>query len=259
MPRFTSSVKLWLPFMSYSDSNIRASKSKQNWVAKMFILAAVLCLIGFVFVRFGEALSLKSLAEKEQDLRAWRESRTALVIVLSFLIYVSVTGLSLPGAAVLTLFLGWFLGFGLGLLVVSLASTAGATLAFLSSRFLLRDFVQNRFGERLKIFNEALDREGAFYLLSLRLAVVVPFFVINLSMGLTPIRIWTFWWASQLGMLPGTAVYVYAGAAFPSLSDLAEEGSKGILSPQLLLAFLLLALFPFLAKTLLKRFRKSIQ
>lgn len=244
--------------MNASNLDAAASKSPSSWIFKLVLLAAALALISIVYAFFGDFLRLERLVEKEEALRDWREWHVAKAVVLSFLVYVSVAGLSLPGATLLTLFLGWFLGFGLGLLVVSLASSAGATLAFLISRFFLRDFVQNKFGDRLKTFNEALQQEGAFYLFSLRLIVVVPFFITNLAMGVTPIRTWTFWWVSQLGMLPGTAVYVYAGASFPSLSDLAKKGDQGILTPQLLFAFLLLGLFPIVVKKLLKRFRPSV-
>lgn len=244
--------------MSVSNPDAAASKSPASWRFKLVLLAAALALISIAYALFGDFLSLETLANREEALRDWREKHVAKAVVLSFLVYVSAAGLSLPGAMLLTLFLGWFLGFGLGLLVVSLASSAGATLAFLISRFFLRDFVQNKFGNRLKTFNESLQQEGAFYLFALRLIVVVPFFIINLAMGATPIRTWTFWWVSQLGMLPGTAVYVYAGASFPSLSDLVEKGGQGILTPQLIFALLLLGLFPIVVKKILKRFRPSI-
>ena len=245
--------------MSFFNRNAAAPpKSPATPIAKIVLLAAALSLISIAYALFGDFLNWETLAKKEQTLQDWRERHVAKAVVLSFLVYVFVAGLSLPGTALLTLFLGWFLGFGLGLLVVSLASSAGATLAFLISRFFLRDFVQNKFGNCLKTLNKTLQQEGAFYLFTLRLVVVVPFFITNLAMGVTPIRTWTFWWVSQLGMLPGTAVYVYAGASFPTLSDLAEKGGQGILTPQMLLAFLLLGLFPVFAKKLLKRLRQSI-
>ena len=175
----------------------------------------------------------------------------------AFGIYTLVTGFSLPGAAIMTLALGWFFGFGRAFVLVSFASTAGATLAFLISRFLLREWVQTRFRDRLTGFNDALQREGAFYLFTLRLIPVVPFFVINLVMGLTPLPVRTFWWVSQVGMLPGTAVFVYAGSQFPSLQMLAEKGAKGILSPQLILAFVILGLFPLVVKKVMNRFHPS--
>jgi pyruvate/2-oxoglutarate dehydrogenase complex dihydrolipoamide dehydrogenase (E3) component/uncharacterized membrane protein YdjX (TVP38/TMEM64 family) len=154
---------------------------------------------------------------------------------------VAVTGLSLPGAAVLTLFGGAVFGLAWGALIVSFASSLGATLAFLASRFVLRDWVQGRFGDRLKPINDGVAREGAFYLFALRLVPAFPFFVINLVMGLTPLRTWTFYWVSQLGMLAGTIVYVYAGA------QLAEFRLSG----GLIVAFTALGLFPLVAKKVL--------
>ncbi len=220
------------------------------------LLAAVLVAAVVGYVKFGDALSLNHLASKEGSLREFKAHNPVTVVALALAIYVLATGLSLPGAAVLTLVFGWFFGFGQGLLLVSFASTAGATLAFLFSRFLLRDSIESKFGDKLKGFNAALAREGAFYLFTLRLIPVVPFFVINLVMGLTPVRTSTFWWVSQLGMLPGTAVFVYAGAQFPSLTTLAREGAAGILTPRLIVAFVLLGVFPIAVKRIMAKFRK---
>ena len=164
--------------------------------------------------------------------------RTALIF---FLIYVAVTGLSLPGAALMTLVAGALFGLLWGTVIVSFASTLGATLAFLASRFLLRDWVQSRFGDKLKPINDGVAREGAFYLFALRLVPAFPFFVINLVMGLTPIRTWTYYWVSQLGMFAGTIVYVYAGT---QLGEFRISGG-------LLLAFALLGIFPLIAKRVL--------
>jgi uncharacterized membrane protein YdjX (TVP38/TMEM64 family) len=145
--------------------------------------------------------------------------------------------------------------------VVSFASTAGATMAFLLSRFLFRDAIERRFGERLDKFNLALQREGPFFLFTLRLIPAVPFFVINAVMGLTPIRTWTFWWVSQLGMLAGTTVYVYAGSSVPSLQTLADAGINAVFTPaqlaQILTAFALLGMFPLAVRGLMKLFVRS--
>ncbi|MCW7555643.1 FAD-dependent oxidoreductase [Endozoicomonas gorgoniicola] len=182
-----------------------------------------------------------------------------------FLIYVGVTGLSLPGAAILTLIGGAIFGLGTGLLIISFASTIGATLAFLFSRTLLSDWVQKSFTDYMETINKGVKKDGAFYLVSLRLIPVVPFFVINLVMGLTPIRVWTFYWVSQLGMLPGTVVYVNAGA---QLGQVKELSVAGILTPGLVGSFVLLALFPWLARSAMellrrrriyKSFRKPVQ
>lgn len=215
---------------------------------KLAVLGLVLVAAVLGYTQFGDSLTLDSLASKETELRDYRVDHPVLVYAIAFLIYVAVTGLSLPGAAVLTLVVGWYFGWARGLILVSFASTAGATIAFLLSRYLLRDSIQSKFGDKLASFNENLKREGAFYLFTLRLIPAVPFFVINVVMGLTPMRTWTFWWVSQVGMLAGTAVYVYAGSTFPSLAALAEQGPAGIITPQLLAAFAVLGLFPLVAK-----------
>lgn len=222
---------------------------------KLVLLTIVVGAIGVGYFQFGDALTLDRIAAQESDLRAFQTTSPVLVYGAAFAIYVAVTGLSLPGAAVLTLVFGWYLGFGRGLLLVSFASTSGATLAFLMSRYILRGSIQTRFGDRLRAFDTALARDGAFYLFTLRLVPAVPFFVINLVMGLTPVRLLTFWWVSQVGMFPGTAVFVYAGATVPDLQTLSEQGVAGIVSPQLLAAFVLLGVFPFVVRWLVARFR----
>ncbi|MCH8841029.1 MAG: TVP38/TMEM64 family protein, partial [Planctomycetes bacterium] len=162
-----------------------------------------------------------------------------------------------PGATAMTLLVGWYFQFFPGVILVSFASTLGATIAFLLSRYLFREGIQHKFGDKLKSFNAALDREGALYLFTLRLVPLVPFFVINVVMGLTRIRTWTFWWVSQLGMLAGTTVFVYAGSSVPDLKTLSEQGAKAVFSPaqltQLTIAFVLLGLFPLAVKFVMKR------
>ncbi|MGE0608496.1 MAG: TVP38/TMEM64 family protein [Pirellulales bacterium] len=216
----------------------------------LFSLVAIAAAVGYW--KWGGSLSLAHLAQRESQLREFQQQHPWLVYGAAFLAYVAVTGLSLPGATVLTLLYGWYFGFLPGMVVVSFSSTAGATLAFLLSRFLFRDLIQQRFGERLAHFNQALERDGPFYLFSLRLIPAVPFFVINAVMGLTPIRVRTFWWVSQLGMLPGTAVYVYAGSRVPSLRTLADKGLNDVFTPsqltQLVIAFAVLGLFPLAAR-----------
>lgn len=187
----------------------------------LVLVGVVLAMLAALFL-LRERLSLDYVAQQEQALREFRQAYPWFVYVLAFALYVTVTGLSLPGATVLTLVYAWFFGFVPALVLVSFASTMGATLAFLLSRYLFRDAIQHRFGDRLKSFNEALDREGAFYLFTLRLIPAVPFFVINAVMGLTNLRARTFWWVSQVGMLAGTCVYVYAGASIPRLEQLAD-------------------------------------
>lgn len=177
----------------------------------------------------------------------------ALTAAAFFTIYVAVTGLSLPGAAVLTVVAGAIFGLLPGLLLVSFASTLGATLAFLFSRTLLKDWVEQRFAGYLDTINKGVKKDGAFYLATLRLIPVIPFFVINLVMGLTSMRVWTFSWVSQLGMLPGTAVYVNAGA---QLGLVEELSLTGILTPPLITSFVLLGIFPWIARILMEWLRR---
>ncbi|GAA6134614.1 bifunctional TVP38/TMEM64 family protein/FAD-dependent oxidoreductase [Oceaniserpentilla sp. 4NH20-0058] len=176
-----------------------------------------------------------------------------LTAAIFFVVYVIATALSIPGAAALTLIGGAIFGLGWGLLLISFASTIGATLAFLMTRLLLKDWVQAKFGSYLSKINQGMEKDGAFYLFTLRLIPVVPFFVINLVMGLMPIKTWTFYWVSQLGMLAGTAVYVNAGA---QLGQLNEISLAGIMTPGLLGSFVLLAIFPWLARTLIAQLKK---
>lgn len=232
--------------------------NKSNLWKKLTILCVVVVLGVVGYSQFGDLLSLESLAQQETQLRQFQSQHPMLVFGIAFLVYVAVTGLSLPGAAAMTLLYGWYFGFGPALLLVSFASTAGATVAFLFCRYLFRDAIQSRFGDRLANFNQALEREGPFFLFTLRLIPAVPFFVINAVMGLTPIRTWTFWWVSQLGMLAGTAVFVYAGCSVPDLATLADKGVNAVFSPtqmiQILVAFALLGLFPLAARWTIKLF-----
>lgn len=227
-----------------------------GWI-RWGVLGLVVSVAVVLYMQFSAALSLENLAQQEAQLRDFQSRSPWLVYAVSLLIYITITGLSLPGAAPLTMLFGWYFGVLQGVLLVSFASTTGATLAFLLSRFLFRNSVQNRFGDRLDAFNRALEREGPFYLFSLRLIPAVPFFVINAVMGLTPIRVWTFWWVSQLGMLAGTLVYVYAGSTVPDLATLADQGINAVFSArqltQILVAFVLLGLFPLISRWIIKR------
>jgi uncharacterized membrane protein YdjX (TVP38/TMEM64 family) len=230
---------------------------KSKRYLKLFVLATVLTAAAYGYTQYGDALSLDNLAQRETELREYQEQHPVLIYGLAFGVYVAVTGLSLPGAAVLSLAFAWYFGLVRGVVLVSFASTTGATLAFLLSRYLLRDSIQNRFGDKLAAFNRNLEKEGAFYLFTLRLIPAVPFFIINVVMGLTPMKTTTFWWVSQIGMFPGTIVFVYAGSSVPDLATLAEQGAAGILRPQLLAAFFVLGLFPLVAKKLVARFKPA--
>lgn len=216
---------------------------------KKFGLLALLAVVAVAgYWLFGDRLSPEYLATQESTLREYGQRYPFWAAIMAIAVYVAVAGFSLPGASVLTLACGWYFGFWQGLLVVSFGSTGGATLAFLLTRYILQDWFQQKFAKRLESVNEAFEREGAFYLFTLRLIPAIPFFVINAVMGLTKIRTITFWWVSQLGMLPGTAAYVYAGSTVPSLKLLAEEGVGRVLSWQLLLAFAILGLLPLVIK-----------
>lgn len=207
----------------------------------LVLLAAAVA--AFFALDLGRFFSLGYVKSVQADLAALYAAQPAAVIGAYFALYVAVTALSLPGAAVMTLAGGALFGFGVALVVVSFASSLGATLAMLVARYLLRDAVQARFGARLAEVDRGIERDGAFYLFTLRLVPVFPFFVINLLFGLTAMRAWTFYWVSQLGMLAGTAVYVNAGTQLAKLDSVA-----GIVSPGLLASFALLGVFPLLAK-----------
>ena len=214
--------------------------------ARLLVAALVVIAIAVFFAAGGHRyFTFENLKAQQAALDGWYRAHPWQTVLVYFATYVAVTGLSLPGATLLTLAGGAVFGLGWGTVIVSFASSLGATLAFLASRFLLRDWVRARFGERLKTIDEGLAKEGAFYLFTLRLLPVVPFFLINLALGLSAMRAWTFYWVSQIGMLAGTLVYVNAGTQLARL-----ESPRGILSWQLLGAFLLLGIFPLLAKKL---------
>ena len=211
---------------------------------KLAILAALAAVIAAYFVfDLGQYLTLDGIKGAVAGWEAFYAEKPVMVLAVFFAAYVAVTAASLPGAAIMTLAAGALFGLVTGTILVSFASTLGATLAFLSSRYVLRDSIEARFGERLKAINAGVERDGAFYLFSLRMIPAFPFFVVNLVMGLTRIRVATFVWVSQLGMLLGTIVYVNAGTQLARIDSLA-----GIASPQVLGSFVLLGIAPWLAK-----------
>jgi len=208
-------------------------------------VAAVITVLIVAFFVFDLAqyLDFHYLKSRQALLSEQLHASPVLTVLVYFLVYVAVTGLSVPGATILTLIGGAIFGLVWGTVIISFASTVGATVAFLASRFLFRDAVQRRFGERLTTINRGMEKDGVFYLFTLRLVPIFPFFIINLVMGLTRLRTRTFYWVSQVGMLPATIVYVNAGTELGQL-----ESTRGLLSPGLLLAFVLLGLFPLAAK-----------
>ncbi len=218
---------------------------------KIIILAVIAVLIASFFIfDLGQYLTLGYLKSQQQVFNDYYANNRFSTLLSYFVIYILVTALSLPGAAVMTLAGGALFGLWTAVIVVSFASSIGATLAFLASRFLLRDWVQGKFGDKLQAINEGVEKEGAFYLFSLRLVPLFPFFVINLVMGLTPLKTSLYYIVSQIGMLAGTFVYVNAGTQLGQL-----ESAGGILSPGLLISFALLGIFPLLAKRILGIFQ----
>jgi len=224
--------------------DVALAREKEVLVKKILILAALAALIAAYFIfDLGQYLTIDGIKGVVDDVRGFYAENQLMVLAAFFVIYVGVTAASLPGAAFMTLAAGALFGLVVGTILVSFASTMGATLAFLSSRFVLRDTIEARFGDRLKTINEGLERDGAFYLFTLRMIPAIPFFVINLVMGLTRIKAWTFVWVSQIGMLLGTIVFVNAGTQLAQI-----ESTSGLLSPALIGSFVLLAIVPWIAK-----------
>jgi pyruvate/2-oxoglutarate dehydrogenase complex dihydrolipoamide dehydrogenase (E3) component/uncharacterized membrane protein YdjX (TVP38/TMEM64 family) len=217
--------------------------TKSRWLVLLLVVGGI---VAFVALDLGRFVNLAYLKAQQAEFAAFYAARPVLTIAAFFVVYVAVTGLSLPGALVMTLAGGALFGVVVGTIVVSFASTIGATLAFLASRFLFRDAVRARFGDRLKALDAGIAKEGAFYLFTLRLVPAFPFFVINLAMGLTPIRAATFYWVSQVGMLAGTIAYVNAGTQLGRI-----ESASGILSPGLIGSFVVLGLLPLVLKKIL--------
>ncbi len=226
-----------------------------KWIGKAAVVGlVVLGILAFRYLELGQYLSLDYIKASQERFQTLYQSHRVLVIAAYMGIYILVTALSLPGAAVMTLAGGGLFGLVTGTVVVSFASTIGATLACLVSRFLLREWVQQKFGDKLATINAGIEKEGAFYLFSLRLVPIFPFFVINLAMGLTPIRLVTFFWVSQIGMLAGTLVYVNAGKELARIDSL-----SGILSPGVLVSFAVLGVFPITVKKLLALYKRKLR
>jgi len=226
---------------------------KKEYINKIIIVVLLIGVIAaFKIFNLGDYLTLSYIKESQEKFQAIYSEKGITVIAGYMLIYIAVTALSLPGAAIMTLAAGALFGLLIGTIVVSFASTIGATLACIVSRFILRDWVQGKLGNKLKTVNEGVEKEGAFYLFTLRLIPVFPFWLINLGMGLTKMPIKTFYWVSQAGMLAGTIVYVNAGKELGKIESL-----SGILSPALIFSFVLLGLFPLITKKLMAMYKKK--
>ncbi len=217
----------------------------------LFLIVVTLVAAFFVF-DLGRFLSLEALKNQREALLSYRDAQPLLTAAAFFGVYVLVTSLSIPGATLLTIASGAIFGLLWGTVLVSFASTLGATCAFLSSRYLFHDALQKKYGSRLRTVNTGIAKDGAFYLFTLRVVPLFPFFVINLMMGLTPLRTWTYYWATQLGTLPATLIYVNAGTQLAQLN-----APSDILSLELLGAFVLLGIFPLLAKKIIDRVRAA--
>ena len=219
--------------------------------SKIALLVVILGLIiSFFIFDLGQYFNLAFLKARQTDIDNYYLSNPLETTLIFFSVYVLFTGLSLPAAGILTLAGGAIFGVWLGTILVSFASVIGATLAFLASRFLFRDFIQNRFADKLKVINQGIEKDGAFYLFTMRLIPIFPFFIINLVMGLTPIKTITFALVSQIGMLAATIVYVNAGTQLAKI-----ETASDILSPELIASFVLLGVFPLAAKKLIELVR----
>jgi uncharacterized membrane protein YdjX (TVP38/TMEM64 family) len=218
-------------------------------IALLALLAAAIA--AYFWFDLGQYLSLDAFKAQQAQIIAAKDANPLLYIGGFFLIYVIVTALSLPGAAIMSLVAGALFGVVIGTIIVSFASSIGATLAFLSARFLLRDWVQSKFGERLKAIDDGIARDGAMYLFTIRLIPLFPFFVVNLLMGLTRIKTRTYYWVSQIGMLPATVVFVNAGTQISKV-----DSTAGLLSPTLIGSFVLLGIFPWIARGLVAAVKK---
>jgi len=220
---------------------------------KIILAAIIVALIAAFFIfDLQQYFNLEYLKEQKSVLAEFYANNPFLVSILFFLIYVGFTALALPAASILTLAGGAIFGFWHGLILVSFASTIGATIAFLLTRFLFGEAIEKKFGDRLATINQGIEKEGAFYVFGLRLVPLFPFFMVNSLLALTKLKTITYYWASQLGMLVGTAVFVNAGTQLAQISSTSD-----ILSPKLLLSFVLLGVFPIIAKYALNWLKRT--
>lgn len=226
--------------------------SSRRWSRLILAILLVLCVLGFYVFGLQDYLSWDYIRSHLEQWKAQVQDNLALAALVFFLLYVMATALSVPAAWILSLVAGALFGLWVAAGITSVAATIGATLAFLSSRFLFRDVVQRRFGARLTALNNGVEREGAYYLFILRLIPVVPFFLINLGMGLTTMRLWTFIWVSWVGMLPGTFLYVNAGEEIGKIQSARDIGTPG-----LWISFALLGLFPLVARKAIQWFGRG--
>jgi len=217
---------------------------KSETVKRLVIVGIIASLVACYFLfDLGQYFSLEYIKASRERFQTLYAEHTVLVIGAYFLLYVTATALALPAATAITLAGGAMFGFATGTVVVSFASSIGAAVAFVVARYLLRDWVQGRFGDKLEKINQGIEKDGAFYLFTLRLIPLFPFFVVNTVIALTPMRLFTYYWVSQVGMFPATLVYVNAGKELGRIDSL-----SGLLSPSLILSFAILGIFPLVMK-----------
>ncbi len=228
-------------------------KSPIGWKPILFVIAAIVLLVASAY--FHQELRLHALTHRENQLREYQAAHPVRLALILFAIYVVGTGMSLPVGIILSIGCGWLFGQLEGTVLVSFAATTGATVGFLISRYLLRDAVYGHFAHLMTSVDELVERDGAYYLLSLRLVHIIPSWLINLLMGWTTMRTWTFWWATQLGTLPASIFYVYMGQQYNSLQhDLADKGGlSSLLKPMNVVVFVLLAAVPLVARQVFKQ------
>jgi uncharacterized membrane protein YdjX (TVP38/TMEM64 family) len=231
-----------------------SGRGRRTWLKPLVFLTLAVVVAG-LSIYFRDHLTLAGLADDVERLRQWRDRHPLAVAVLLAAVFVISTGLSVPAVITLSVICGSLLGMWVGLVVASFSETAGATVAFLISRYLLRSAMEDRWKETIERADRMLDRDGVFYLLSLRLIHVIPSWMINLVLGCTRVPVATFWWTTQLGMLPATSLYVYTGAHLPTIEQLKEQGIFGIVTPPIIAVFVLLAAVPLVVRFVLRHRR----
>ena len=239
---------------------------KQRFTFKNVLLVAFLLLTLLAVTQLGKFIDIGYWAQREAELKAYQSAHPVVVVVAALVIYAAYVGMSLPGSLMLTVLFGWYFGFVRGTAIVSFGSTAGASIAFLLCRYFFRDMVQRRFANRIGAVDAALQNDGRWFLLAARMIQVFPFFLVNILLGQTKITLATYWWTTQLGMLPALAVYVYAASRIPSLHQLAQDGLDSIVSPrqagELMLALTLLGLLaacPWFLRAKTRRVTRKVQ
>ncbi len=238
-----------------SSSEPRSGIRPSGFSKILVLLGFGLVVVAFYLI-YNQYLSLEKVVAAEATIRGWYANQPVLFVLIAFVIYVVATGLSLPISTALSLSYAWILGWA-AVPLLNLAATCGATLAFLSARFFLHDWVQDKFAKYLQSINQGFERDGAFYVVSLRMIAVFPFFVVNLALGLVPIRVRTYFLATMLGMLPLNFAFVYLGMQIPSTEELLEDGLRSLISWQLLLAIGLIGLIPLSLRKIIHRFQPA--